>query len=98
MGINYGVDRSGRIAYQRIKHVEQRHGFCSACGEPTVRQRTFEGIVHPNNRSRDGGIKSPADVRAEVLRQARMWQANHDHQNCPAIRAERVARRLKGTK
>ena len=87
------------MTFQVIKNTATSHGWCSACNQPTKRQRTFEAAVHPNNRHPDGRIKTPAEVRAEVLERAQRWTANHDHQNCPAIRAERVARRLKnGTK
>lgn len=93
-----GVDRRGVVVYQEIKHTEIRQGNCSACGGQTNRQRTFSGVVHPMNRTKAGVIKTPAQVRADLLRSARQWQANHDHHNCPAIRAERVARKLKAGK
>jgi hypothetical protein len=86
------------IRFQTIKHTEQRVGACSACGGATVRQRTFQQTLNPDFRRKDGSLMTPSDARAIVLAKAREWQPNFDHHNCPAIRAERVARRLKAGK
>lgn len=94
--IRTGVNRSGRVVYQEIRHTEIRQGNCSACGKPTNRQRTFNLTVNPTNRRADGTIKTADEVRADILTMARAWSPNHDHQNCPQIRAERVLRKRGG--
>lgn len=83
------------IRLDEVRHVEVRHGFCSACGQRTNRQRTWTRYVNAAHRKADGTVKTANDHREDILTLARAWQPNHDHENCPAIRAERVARRLK---
>lgn len=94
--IRLGVNATGRVVFEEIKHTEVRQGHCSACGGPTNRQRTFNRTVNPTNRRADGTIKTANEVREDVLALARAWHPNHDHQNCPEIRMERVLRRRGG--
>ena len=82
------------ITLHEVRHVETKHGFCSACGGRTNRQRTWTRYITPAARNRDGSIKSASQHREDILTAARAWQPNHDHTNCPAIRAERIARKL----
>lgn len=94
--VRTGVTASGKVIYEEIKHTEVRHGNCSACGGATNRQRTFNRTVNPTNRRADGTLKTANDVRADILAAARAWSPNHDHQNCPEIRRERILRRRGG--
>lgn len=65
--------------FQEIKTSRRRSGKCPGCGKSVTRSKTFEHTVNPFNRNADGSVKSAAEVRADVNREADEWLPDFSH-------------------
>jgi hypothetical protein len=71
--------------YQCVRRQQSRQGYCTVCGKPVTRSKTFEQTVNPWNRNEDGTPKTPQEVYASVSAEANTWEPDDfTHTKCAA--------------
>ena len=61
-----------------------KSGSCPVCGKRVRRSQTFSETVNPFNRNEGGTLKSPAEVRVSVNKEADAWVPDFTHARCEA--------------
>lgn len=64
-----------RRYFDQIVSQGWKSGRCVVCGKQAERSRQFTNTVNPFNRNADGTQRTHAEVRANVERQRREWEA-----------------------
>lgn len=70
--------------YDQVIACRSRRGKCVVCGRVMARQRTFSHTINPWNVNAEGRMKSHAEVRADVDREADAWVPEFIHERCRA--------------
>lgn len=70
--------------FPKIEAKRSHSGHCPVCGRAVRRSRTFWHTVNPFNRRADGTVRTPAEVRVEVEREADAWVPDFTHATCRA--------------
>lgn len=78
--------------FASVKSRAEVSGACEVCGKRCTRKTTIENTVNPFNRNEDGSIRTRAEVQANVLKQAREWEAKQPivHVKCEDLIKETV--------
>jgi len=72
--------------FEVIRHKAVKSLPCAVCGKRLRRQRTFEQTINPYNRNADGTVKTRAEIRQELITEARVWaQDAESHAACEAV-------------
>jgi hypothetical protein len=71
-----------RFDFDVVRARRTKTGACPVCQKRTQRSQVFEHTVNPYNKNSDGSIKSHAQVREDVLREADAWEPDFRHEKC----------------
>jgi hypothetical protein len=71
-----------RLRFDVVAIRCQKSGRCPVCGRSVTRSKRFEQTVNPWNRNADGTVKTVAEVRADVRREADAWLPDFTHATC----------------
>ena len=63
-----------RETYSEIGYTFEKSGKCSICGKRRKRTKRFWQTYNPFNKRADGQIKTPEEIRDEVVAQGRAWK------------------------
>ncbi|EGT4508910.1 hypothetical protein SM080_000727 [Cronobacter sakazakii] len=61
------------LNFQKVSVVREKAGICEVCGRICKRKKEFYQTLNPFNRTRDGSLKTKADIRKEVTAKANEW-------------------------
>lgn len=68
--------------YAPVKQGATKHGYCPVCGKGVQRSRTFEQTVSPFNKTADGQVKTPGQIREELNIEVKNWEPDFTHEGC----------------
>jgi hypothetical protein len=63
-----------RETYSEISFTFEKSGKCSVCGKRRKRIQRFWQTYNPYNRRADGQVKTPQEIRDEVVAKGRAWR------------------------
>jgi hypothetical protein len=64
-----------RETYSEIGYTFEKSGKCSVCGKRRKRSKRFWQTYNPYNKRADGEIKTPEEIRDEVVAEGKAWQS-----------------------
>lgn len=63
------------IRFEEYQQLATKNLPCPTCGKKVRRQTTLTMTQSPYNKNPDGTVRSPQQIRAALIEQAREWSA-----------------------
>lgn len=68
--------------FPTVSQTRLVRGVCPVCGKSSTRRARWEHSINPYNRNADGSVKTAAQVREDVQREAADWEPDFTHEKC----------------